>query len=464
MAIQRNLSETVKGDIITPDHPGYAAAIARWARNAERTAKLVVFVKDAEDVAACLKYAQENNIPVAVRGGGHNAAGASSAHDGMVIDLSRYVNKVRIDTDKKLGYVGGGCVWKDVDTEAIKHGLATVGGTVNHTGVGGLTLGGGYGWLSGRYGLATDNIRQATIVTANGSILTVNENENPELFWAIRGGGGNFGVVTEFVFQLYPQRKTVFAGLVVYAPPALHRIVETTKAWWSRANLNQDAAMCQIITIGPNGQPAVVLLLFFNGSEQDGRAEFQDFYDIGPVQDMAKEIPYQDLNTLQNPMSEHGKGQYLKGASQKQPEFSSMMQIVNKTAEIAQNNFTPATIYEFFPLRKINSVPVDATAFRRELTPNVLINCTWDGSKDRTEEARAIAKDLIDTIVAGQSGLSNSEKFGYTNYGNTAISESSNGIDRAQVAFGPNYPRLQAIKKIHDPTNVFNRWFPILPA
>ena len=132
MAIEKTLIEEVKGDVVAPDSPDYEAAIARWATNAQRNAKVVVFVKDSEDVAISIKYAKENDLPVAVKGGGHNAAGASSVEDGVVIDLSRYLNQVRVEPDKRLGYVGGGCVWKTIDETAIKYGLATVGGTVNH--------------------------------------------------------------------------------------------------------------------------------------------------------------------------------------------------------------------------------------------------------------------------------------------------------------------------------------------
>lgn len=132
MAIQKTQLEEIKGDAITPESSDYKSALERWATNAERDAKVVVYVRDAEDVATALKYATENNLPVAVKGGGHNAAGASSVENGLVIDLSRYINQVRVDAEKRLAYVGGGCIWKTVDEEAIKHGLATVGGTVNH--------------------------------------------------------------------------------------------------------------------------------------------------------------------------------------------------------------------------------------------------------------------------------------------------------------------------------------------
>jgi FAD/FMN-containing dehydrogenase len=161
--------------------------------------------------------------------------------DGVCIDLSRHFNTTRVDPNNKLAYVGGGAVWKTVDCAAIAHGLATVGGTVNHTGVGGLSLGGGYGWLSGEHGLVIDNLTQATVVIANGSVVTASPTSHPGLFWAIRGGGGNFGVVTEFVLKLHPQRKTVFAGLIIFPPSMLNQVMEAADAWWPKIRKKEGA-------------------------------------------------------------------------------------------------------------------------------------------------------------------------------------------------------------------------------
>ncbi|KAJ8475466.1 hypothetical protein ONZ45_g15592 [Pleurotus djamor] len=154
------LTKDFSGDIVTPDHPEYTKAIARWAINAERKARIVAFVKDTKDIATAIKYARDNGLSLAIRGGGHSSFGASSAEDGLVIDLSRYFNTTRVDPENKLAYVGGGAVWATVDKAAIEHGLATVGGSVNHTGVAGLLLGGGYGWLSGLHGMTIDNLVQ----------------------------------------------------------------------------------------------------------------------------------------------------------------------------------------------------------------------------------------------------------------------------------------------------------------
>jgi len=191
------LRSSFKGDLVVPSDPDYLDAIARWAANAQHPAKVVAFVKGPEDVALAIKYARDQNITFAIRGGGHSVSGASSSDGGLVIDLSRYLNGVKVDPDKKVAYVGGGALWETVDKTAIMHGLATVAGTVNHTGVGGLLLGGGFGFLTPLHGLVIDNLVQATVVTASGATLTANATENSDLFWGIRGAGSNFGVCTE---------------------------------------------------------------------------------------------------------------------------------------------------------------------------------------------------------------------------------------------------------------------------
>lgn len=232
------------GQIITPSHPDYSTAISRWAYNAERPARLIAYPRFTTDVFAAISHAHKNSLPLAVRGGGHSCAGTSSSADGLVIDLSRHFAHVRIDVANRIAFVGGGAVWRDVDEAAIKHGLAAVGGTVNHTGVGGLTLGGGYGWLTGQYGLACDNVIAATIATpgpvgVDGEIhpssRTVSAVSDPDLYFAIRGGGGNFGVITEFAIRLHQQRRMVWSGTIVYDETVLEELFEALEAWWNEA-------------------------------------------------------------------------------------------------------------------------------------------------------------------------------------------------------------------------------------
>lgn len=459
-----SLVQSVKGDVITPDHPEYSAALTRWAKNAERRAAAVVFVKDEEDVAATIKFAKEHKLLFAIRGGGHNAGGASSAEDGIVVDLSRYLNKVRVNSEAKLGYIGGGCVWKDVDEEAIKYGLATVGGTVNHTGVGGLTLGGGFGWLSSRHGLTIDNLRQATVVTADGSILTANENENAELFWGIRGGGSNFGVVTEFVLQLYPQRETVFAGPIIYTMDKVEEVTAEVKKWWP--TITEDEGVIQAISLHAE-KPVMAIFVFYNGTEEEGRARFKPFFDIAHIMDGAKMIPYEKLNTLHNPKVDHGECYYLTGSTQREPSSTSIREAMERLSQVASEGYRWIGIMvEYHGLDKVNAVSPTATAFRRPRTPNIAIAISWSPNSDdgtRNQKARQLGKEL-DRIFTKADAIPGSVHLGYINYDMDPDAPREANDEKARNGFGENYARLQKVKKQYDPDNFFNRWFPITPA
>ena len=209
---------------------------------------IVAFVKDADDVASTLAFVRSTSprLPLAIRGGGHSSSGASSVENGLFIDLSRYCNSVRVDPENKLAYVGGGALWADVDREA------SMGSPVLPVpSVIGLTLGGGFGWLAAEHGLVVDNLVQVTLITADSQILTVNANSYPDLWWGIRGGGCNFGVVTEFVYRIHPQRKTVYGGVLIFTPDALDKLVPATAAWWERGP-HEKEGMMQLMTVGPD--------------------------------------------------------------------------------------------------------------------------------------------------------------------------------------------------------------------
>ncbi|TFK73016.1 FAD-binding domain-containing protein [Pluteus cervinus] len=448
------------GDLVTPTDSNYSQAISRWAKNAERKAAVVAFVKNEQDVALALKYAKANGLPVAVRGGGHSAAGASSIEGGLVVDLSRHLSGTRVDPESRLAYIGGGATWESVDKAAIEHDLATVGGTVNHTGVGGLILGGGYGFLTGAHGMVIDNLVEATIVTANGSVLKASETENPDLFFGIRGGGGNFGVVTEFVLKLYPQRRTVYAGMLIYKASDLKRIIDVTTTWYP--NAGEKETVFHFTTVGPDGNPIVALLVFYNGSEAEGRENFKAFLEIGPLADTAKEIPYEALNTLQNKLVLPGASIYMTGIAQATPDYDSILAAHAKVIDICKNpGFGGAVLYEYFPLSKVVAVPNGTMAFRRFPTSNILVLVNWDNHEEgKSEIARAGAHALIDILRGGLTHLPREQTRGYTNYD----FDGAEKPDRARDAFGDVYPKLQEIKKKYDPENVFNKWFPITPA
>ena len=200
-----------RGQVIVPGDHEYDEARAVWNGAVDRRPRLIARCSGTSDVAAAVRFARDHELAIAVRGGGHNVAGTAVCDGGIVLDLSA-MRAVSVDPVERTAVVQGGALWGDVDHETQAHGLATTGGIIGHTGVGGLTLGGGIGWLMRKHGLAVDNLEQAEVVTAGGEIVTASDRDHPDLFWALRGGGGNFGIVTSFRFALHPVGPTVVAG------------------------------------------------------------------------------------------------------------------------------------------------------------------------------------------------------------------------------------------------------------
>ena len=210
-----SLKSEFRGQIIKPGDSNYDESRKIWNAMIDRKPALIVQVADADDVSSAIKFARANKLDITIRGAGHNIAGNSICDDGLMIDFSA-MKKVRVDAAKKIAFVEPGATLKDFDAEVQKHGLATPVGINSTTGIAGLTLGGGFGWLTRKYGFTVDNLLSAEVVTVDGKKLRASEKENADLFWAIRGGGGNFGVVTQFEFKLYPVGPEILAGLLVF--------------------------------------------------------------------------------------------------------------------------------------------------------------------------------------------------------------------------------------------------------
>src|SRR5215216_2017206 len=230
-ATVQELRGRVRGEVVTPRDDGYAEAARIWngAHDGRRPA-LVVRSAGAADVIAAVEFARSHDLPIAVRGGGHSVAGFSTLDDGIVIDLSP-MSAVRVDPVALRATVGGGAVWADVDHETQAHGLATTGGLISTTGVAGFTLGGGIGWTMRKFGLACDNLVAADVVTAAGRLVHASETENADLLWGLRGGGGNFGIVTQFELDLHPVGPMVYAGPIFYPADVAGDVLRAFRDW-----------------------------------------------------------------------------------------------------------------------------------------------------------------------------------------------------------------------------------------
>ncbi|KAL4936883.1 hypothetical protein BDV06DRAFT_204038 [Aspergillus oleicola] len=462
------LRTLLKSSIVyTPQDEGYEDAIRRWSDTGVRQAGLVVQPTDVEDVVTALVWAQSshrNVIDVAVKGGGHSVSGTSSSDGGLVIDLSR-MNSVSVDTAKKTVTVGGGAIWKDVDEAAGAHGLSAVGGTVNHTGVGGLTLGGGYGWLSGQYGLTIDNLLSATVVTGKGEVVTASATENEDLFWALRGAGYNFGIVTSFEFQAHEQPDPIYAGILAFPPDKLEHVIEVLNGLLLDTD-PRSGAIC--VLAQPPGAPSPMpnVIVFYNGTQEQGESRFADLLSLGPVVNTASMIPYSEMNSLQNPMATYGDRKSFKGVffnPPLSPSFARTM-LNDFTAKLASDPDLgkSALLLEFYDMTATVAVPRSATAFAsRGTTQNGLINLRWtDASKDL--EHRAWAREMQERwkgeLEKGDVGnLDISGREGVPQY----INYAEPGDNVVGNIYGENLSRLREVKAKFDPSNIFNKMHPI---
>ena len=351
---------------------------------------------DVADIQVALLWAQKHNIDLAIKGGGHSVAGTSSSQDGLVIDLSR-MKDVSVDPVAKTVTVQGGATWKEVDEAAAEHDLAAVGGTVNHTGVGGLTLGGGYGWLSGLYGLTIDNLLSARVVLADGRLVVASAAENPDLLWGLKGAGYNFGVAVEFTYQAYEQKNPIFAGIISFPPDKLESVIEQL----NRTLLSPDpraGVMCFLAQPPGAPVPMVNVLCYYNGTWEKGEERYAGLLKLKPVVNTLSMIPYSLLNSLQNPMATYGGRKSFKGIFYQPPLDPTFIRTVmtDLSAKIREDEDfkSSAVILEFFDMRKICEVPSTATAFAsRNSTQNGIICLRWSNlSKD--SEYRAWARDM----------------------------------------------------------------------
>ncbi|KAG9001858.1 hypothetical protein FRB90_011522 [Tulasnella sp. 427] len=479
------LSQSLRGEIVRPGEPDYEYGISRWTDNSVRHASYVVFPRCSEDVAKAILFAKSRRLEVAVCGGGHSWSSASST-TGLVIHLGKYMNGVRCDPKARLLFADGGAVWEAVDRVGMEHGLATVAGTVNHTGVGGLALGGGYGWLTGRRGMAVDNVAELTIVLASGEIVKANEREHSDLFWGCRGGGCNFGAITQFVFKAYPQRPNVFVTILTFPLAKLEQIVEAAEDWYKTAgpdegchlrcngagagaevSIKSDPLYPSPVAVEKSTELVLRVVYFFNGTGEDGRKSANKFYAVGPSAEKAmEELPYVELNGLATGVNPHGGRKYAKGLTmrtQMTPTLMKNLVAAMDEANKSSSNFTNCgVLIDYTPKQAVMSVPLSATAYAGRGTGIEFLAWIYytDPSLDPVTQGHVrrwcniVSNEgsIATEAGKGEEGLG----IGYANY-----DPEPKG---AAMVFGPNYERLRQVKRKYDPGCVWRKWYPIEPA
>ena len=443
-AVVHELREAMVGDVITPDHDSYDEFRKLWNGDIDKHPAVIALCNDVEDVRTALAFAIRHDLEIAIRGGSHSYPGHSSTDGGLVVDLRR-LNKVTVDPENRRVKVQGGAVWADVDPVCQAHGLAVTGGHVTHTGVGGLTLGGGMGHLRRKYGLTTDNLLAAQIVTVDGRVLRVAPDENQDLFWGIRGGGGNFGVATEFEFQLHPLGTTVWGGVALYKPERGRDLMRVYRD--VTRDMPDDVNTILVYLYAPplpfvpedmQMKPAWLLILVGTDKEVAQRT-LQPLLDFGPDGQMLDDLPYLFIQSLVDEPNHPGVKCYVK--SDYFDDYSDeVIEVIAEHCAAMPPGFSSLINIQLGGA--VARVPEDATAFGgRQAGFLCMPTAIWEDDAQKPELVKW-SRDFIAAI----------EPFNTKGtYVNLADVESEEKLERSYGA--ANFARLRALKAKYDPEN-----------
>lgn len=459
-ALSPNAIETLKarmrGPVILPEDPGYDDARSIWNAMIDKRPGAIAQCTGVADVMHAVQVAMDYGLLVSVRSGGHNIAGSALCDDGLTIDLSR-MKSVRIDPDARLAYVEPGATLGDFDHEAQAFGLATSLGINSTTGVAGLTLGGGFGWLTRKHGLTVDNLIAAEVVTADGQRVRAGEEENADLFWAIRGGGGNFGIVTQFVFRLHPVGPEVLSGLIVYPFEQARSVLSQYREYVE--TIPDDLCVWAVLRKAPplpflpeavHGREVVVFAFMHSGDLAEGERliepvrHFGEAYGehIGPA-------PYAGWQQGFDPLLTPGARNYWKSHNFAELSDEAIDTVIEYTGKL------PSPQCEIFIALlggEANRVAEDATAYAHRNVKFVMnVHGRWDESA-QDEECVSWSRDFFEAARPFAMGGV------YVNF----MTEEE--TDRIGAAYGPNYERLARIKQKYDPGNLFHLNQNIRPA
>jgi FAD/FMN-containing dehydrogenase len=451
-----SLRMTFRGPLIGPGDAEYDSARSVWNAMVDKRPAVVARCTGPADVVAAVNFGREHGLPVAVRGGAHSAAGKGTCDDGIVIDLSP-MKGIRVDAAAQTVRAQGGVKWGEFDHETQAVGLAAPGGVISTTGIAGLTLGGGFGWLTRRFGLSCDNLLSVDLVTAAGEQLVCSADENADLFWALRGGGGNFGVATSFEYQLHPVGPLILGGLIGWpleqAPEILAFHREQTRNAPEELGISAAFVTAPPLPFVPEElvfKPAIAMIMCWSGDIDEGREVIQPWLDLAPPIQMVDALPYTIMNSLQDDLAPAGRHSYWKSGYLAELTDDAIAAAAGVAAEVP-SPFSLAEIVLFGGA--VGRVGADDTAFGQR-DARFLFNAIsmWE---DPSVSAANVAwarkfHDVLEPYAT--EGV-------YVNF----LSEE--GDQRIVEAYGPEkYARLARIKAQYDPDNLFRLNQNIAPA
>ena len=440
------LQQSFKGKILFEGDVEYDSARQIWNGMINRKPALIAQCLDKEDIIQAVKFARKNELLVSVRGGGHNVSGNAVCNGGIMIDLS-LMKKVEVDTEKKVAHVEMGATWGDFDKATQQFGLSTTGGLITTTGVAGLTLGGGVGWLVRKCGLSCDNLIEAEIITADGNIVKASLQENPDLLWGIRGGGGNFGIVSSITLRLH-EVSTVIGGMIIHTRDKSKEAIQFYREFMKTAP--EELTLYTALLTSPEGIPIVAFIGCYCGDIEKGEAVMKPLHEFGtPVADLIQPIPYLQMQSMLDAGFPKGNRYYWKSGFLK--ELSD--DVIDVIVSHMESNPSPgsATILEMYG-GVASHEPEGGSAYpHRQSEFDLVIISNWP---DKQEDDKNISwtRNIWEAL---QPYLSHKA------YVNALGVE---GADRVKEAYGDNYQKLAELKRKYDPDNFFRMNQNIPPA
>lgn len=439
--------QSLRGELLLRDDPGYDQARAVWNAMIDRRPAAIVRCAGAADVIRCVTLAREEGLLLSVRGAGHNIAGNAVSDGGLMVDLSR-LRGVTVDPRRRTARVGPGATLADLDHETQAFGLATPVGINSTTGIAGLTLGGGFGWLSRKYGLTVDNLLSATVVTAAGELVTASAKQNADLFWGVRGGGGNLGIVTEFEFRLHKVGPEVLSGLIVHPFADADRVLRHYRAFVAGAP--EDVTCWTVLRKAPplpflppavHGTEVVIIAVLTTAGLRKGKQLLKPLRELGkPIADVVGPHPYAGWQRAFDPLLTPGARNYWRSHNFRELSDGALDTIRAYAGRLPSNQ---SEIFIAQLGGAINAQAPDATAYpHRDANFVMNVHTRWE-DKSRDQACVAWARDFSDRTAPFATGGV------YVNF----VSE---GEERVRAAYGGNYARLAELKRAYDPTNLFS--------